>query len=303
MSKVNFSGAHLEGAYFDGANLEGANFKGAHLGHAFIASAKLRGARLEGAHLEGADLSRSDLTNANLEGANLTDAYFQESNLENTTLSGSTVHNIHIIACRLKGIKDNGLNIAEAGREPIVCNGILYAISRMNIMRPEMNNPPQKERLIMPEIGRRAAQVENMGILKGKKVFLSYKSLDKAVVEVYYDKLKTLGATPWMASRNIPAGSDWASEILRAEESCDFAIIFISSKSVEGRGVIQEEIKQLLSINQRNPEGRIFLIPVRLDDCQIPQSLRQFHCVDLFEADGFDKIVKGMTIQMKRSRE
>ncbi|MBT9316837.1 hypothetical protein IXB50_15520 [Leptothoe spongobia TAU-MAC 1115] len=50
------------------------------------------------------------------------------------------------------------------------------------------------------------------------------------------------------------------------------------------------------------PPGQIYLIPVRLDECQIPDlrqeeygiSLSDYQWVDLFEPNGYDLLVQGI---------
>jgi hypothetical protein len=35
----------------------------------------------------------------------------------------------------------------------------------------------------------------------------------------------------------------------------------------------------------------MFIIPVRLDECDTPEPLRRWHRVDLFEAGGYKKLI------------
>ena len=38
-------------------------------------------------------------------------------------------------------------------------------------------------------------------------------------------------------------------------------------------------------------QDKIHTIPVRLDDCDVPASFRRYHWANLFEPNGFDRIV------------
>ena len=39
------------------------------------------------------------------------------------------------------------------------------------------------------------------------------------------------------------------------------------------------------------PDGEIFIIPARLEMCDTPEPLRRWQRVDLFEADGYKKLL------------
>lgn len=42
------------------------------------------------------------------------------------------------------------------------------------------------------------------------------------------------------------------------------------------------------------PEGEIFAIPVRLERCDIPTRLHQWQWADLFNEDGYDRLLRAL---------
>ena len=42
------------------------------------------------------------------------------------------------------------------------------------------------------------------------------------------------------------------------------------------------------------PEGQVFVVPVRLEECAIPASLQIYHHIDLLRPQGFDKLVSDL---------
>ena len=74
----------------------------------------------------------------------------------------------------------------------------------------------------------------------------------------------------------------------------------LSSRSVGKIGYVQNEFRLALSAFGERPPGSIYLIPVRLDDCEVPDlqipdlglSLQDIHWVDLWEEGGFDRLVR-----------
>jgi hypothetical protein len=52
--------------------------------------------------------------------------------------------------------------------------------------------------------------------------------------------------------------------------------------------------KMSLDVADEQPEGTIFIIPVRLDECDVPDRLRRWHWVRLFDANGFGKLMTAL---------
>jgi len=123
------------------------------------------------------------------------------------------------------------------------------------------------------------------------KVFLCYSKQDKSQVKELYQALKEAGLEPWLDEFNLLPGQDWELEIKRAVQTADFFLACLSKNSVDKRGYLQKEIKMGLEILGQMPEGKIYLIPVRLEECEVPDRLRNRHWVDIFVSDGFDKLV------------
>lgn len=115
------------------------------------------------------------------------------------------------------------------------------------------------------------------------KVFLSYASQDKTTVLEIYSALKRESwIDPWLDKERILPGQDWQMVIETAVDEADVVIICLSNQSVSKEGYVQREIKYAYDIALEKPEGTIFLIPLRLDECEIPRKLRFLHRVDYF---------------------
>ena len=71
--------------------------------------------------------------------------------------------------------------------------------------------------------------------------------------------------------------------IRKAIKSSSFFIALLSAHAVGKRGFVQKEIRQALSIADEFPQDQVFVIPVRLDDCEPSfEELSALHRVDLF---------------------
>lgn len=132
------------------------------------------------------------------------------------------------------------------------------------------------------------------------QVFLSYVREDEEKVENLYQKLSDEGFEPWMAKKDIFPGERWKSRIPQAIQHSDFFLVCLSANSVDKRGWIQKEIKEALDIWQEMLDSDIYLIPVRLEDCRVPERLGDFQWVNLFEEDGWTRLVRAIQVGINR---
>ncbi len=132
------------------------------------------------------------------------------------------------------------------------------------------------------------------------QIFLSYAREDKEKVKSFYQQLSNAGFKPWMDTKDILPGERWKSSIQKAIRRSDFFLACLSANSVNKRGLIQKEIKDALDIWQEMLEGDIYLIPVRLEGCEVPETLHDFQWVNLFEEGGWTRLVKAIQVGMER---
>ena len=126
------------------------------------------------------------------------------------------------------------------------------------------------------------------------KVFLCHAKEDKPAVIEIFNKLFVNGIQPWMDVKNILPGQDWSFEIKKAVRNSDVVIVFLSRKSVDKTGYVQKEIKIALDAADERPEGRIYLIPAKIEDCNVPDRMSDKHWVDLYTDEGFDLLMQSL---------
>jgi hypothetical protein len=124
------------------------------------------------------------------------------------------------------------------------------------------------------------------------QVFLSYGRPDAETVQTVHQMLRASGVTVWMDVENLRGGEEWRSAIKKALRSSQLVVIFLSRQIVAREGYLHEEILEALEVSRQKPLGRIFLIPVRIDNCPIHERLEQFHCVNLFAENGRARLLK-----------
>jgi hypothetical protein len=133
------------------------------------------------------------------------------------------------------------------------------------------------------------------------RVFLCHASQDKPAVREIYQRLLGEGwIDPWLDEDKLLPGQDWDLEIEKAVEAAHAVIVCLSNNSVTKEGYIQRELKFVLDVALEKPEGKVFVIPVRLDDCQVPRRIRSWQWIDIFPEVGknpaFEKILSSLRL-------
>jgi TIR domain-containing protein len=126
------------------------------------------------------------------------------------------------------------------------------------------------------------------------KVFLCYSHRDQGAVHTLYSRLKKDGVEVWLDREKLLPGQNWKHEIRGAITRSQIVIVCLSRQFNKQEGYRHEELKIALKKAALLPDEEIFIIPTRLEKCDTPDSLRHLHRVDLFEADGYKKLMQAL---------
>jgi hypothetical protein len=126
------------------------------------------------------------------------------------------------------------------------------------------------------------------------KVFLCHASQDKETTKKLYDRLRSGRIDPWFDKEKLLAGQDWELEIKKAVRESDVVLVCLSKASTTKEGFVQKEIRMVLDVADEKPEGTIFVIPVILEECNVPERLRKWHWVNYAEREGFDRLMAAL---------
>jgi hypothetical protein len=114
-------------------------------------------------------------------------------------------------------------------------------------------------------------------------VFLCHASQDKPAVRELRLRLESEGwIETWLDEKKLLPGEDWRLSIEKAVDASDIVIICLSNNSVSKEGFVQKELRYAREIALEKPSETIFLIPLRLDECDVPRGLRFFQWSDYF---------------------
>ena len=130
------------------------------------------------------------------------------------------------------------------------------------------------------------------------KVFLCNAHADRDPVRALYTRLTKDGVDAWLDKEKLLPGQDWELEIRKTVREADVVVVCLS-KQFNQAGFRQKEVRLALDTAMEKPEGEIFIIPARLEECDILESLRKWHWVDLFEEDGYRKLINSLELRAK----
>jgi formylglycine-generating enzyme required for sulfatase activity len=141
------------------------------------------------------------------------------------------------------------------------------------------------------------------------RVFLYHAPVDKVAARDLYLRLIGEGVDTWLVKEKILPGQDWKQEIHKAVFEADVVVVCISERflQVESR---QKEVQAAFNAVIEQLDGEISVIPVRLEECDWPENLRNWQWADLFEETGYEMLMYalqaeaddiGATIQAKES--
>ncbi|NWJ48811.1 MAG: SUMF1/EgtB/PvdO family nonheme iron enzyme [Chloroflexi bacterium] len=127
------------------------------------------------------------------------------------------------------------------------------------------------------------------------KVFLCHSSGDKEAVRALYQRLKAESwLHPWLDEEELLPGQTWRDEIEKAVEQSHIILVCLSPASIDKEGYVQREIKVALTYADYMSESRIFIIPLKLTECEIPRRLREWQWVNYYDERGHERLIKSL---------
>lgn len=88
-------------------------------------------------------------------------------------------------------------------------------------------------------------------------------------------------------------------EIEKAVEAADAIIVCLTKNSINKEGYVQRELRIVLDFADYKPEGTLYIIPVRLEECEPPRRLRVWQYADYFEGQR-ERAFQRLLISLKR---
>ncbi|NJL58724.1 MAG: toll/interleukin-1 receptor domain-containing protein [Desulfobacteraceae bacterium] len=127
------------------------------------------------------------------------------------------------------------------------------------------------------------------------KIFLSYAKEDVKIAKRLYDDLKREGFESWDEEDILPG--EHVSLFNKEIKDSSVILLLFSVNSVSKRGEFVKQQKFILKLLDEIPDSETFIIPVRLNDCELlDERLQNLKPADLFPSyeNGLEKILKAL---------
>lgn len=122
------------------------------------------------------------------------------------------------------------------------------------------------------------------------KVFISYSSKDSSAAKNIAEMLRENGIEPWLAEDQILPGDRISEKIQKAIKGSEYFVVLLSQNSLKSKWVSTE-----LGAALRKATGKTGsrIIPVILEDVQLPTDIRDILYIDLREnfQEGVEKVI------------
>ncbi|MGH7456668.1 MAG: DUF1566 domain-containing protein, partial [bacterium] len=97
----------------------------------------------------------------------------------------------------------------------------------------------------------------------------------------------------------------WRPAIQKAIREAHFFVACVSKQWLptnpqDRKRFFRREIQTALDVLPELPPGDIFIIPIRLEECEVPDSLSLFQWIDYFPEDGWDRLIRAIHTQLAR---
>jgi hypothetical protein len=157
-----------------------------------------------------------------------------------------------------------------------------------------------------------AVEIEGLGTFRASQgayefapqtvaqVFIAYAAEDLPRARRLCEALQAAGCSPWLDKEKLLAGQNWPRAIERAIEVSDVFVACFSHRSIAKCGMFQQELRHALECARRRPLDDPFVMPVRLEVCDVPRRIADhLQYVDLFP--DWDKGVRRLARAIRKA--
>lgn len=118
---------------------------------------------------------------------------------------------------------------------------------------------------------------------KSVDVFLSYPSEHVEDAKEVRDFVRSVGLACWFDKDALTVGEDWDRARKLAQGEADVILVLCAAETTIKDGVYQREINEALRAVDDKRVGTIYLLPIRVENVNLPPEIRRFQYLDKFE--------------------
>lgn|GEM_PF-1501614 len=117
-------------------------------------------------------------------------------------------------------------------------------------------------------------------------IFISHSTSDDAFVDKLAQEFAIYGIETWVDHRDMPPGEKWVKQLESALHQSDLMLLVVSESSINSEYV---EAEWHTFFDLKRP-----IIPVRVDNCDVPLFLRTFHHINFRDPANFKQSMEAL---------
>jgi hypothetical protein len=132
-------------------------------------------------------------------------------------------------------------------------------------------------------------------LLEKPSIFISYVRENEVPARQLHEKLRENNLDAYIDRVFMEPGDEWMTKIKRLISELDYFILVLSNDLLKRRqSVVFHELKLAQERQSCLRPGLKFIIPIKIDDCELPQDLHDLHvsAIDLREDQQIDNLIK-----------
>lgn len=129
---------------------------------------------------------------------------------------------------------------------------------------------------------------------KAPRVFICHANEDREQAANIYKKMRLAGLKPWLDKENLRVGEHWDEVIKKAiKKEIDYFLVLQSNQLVNKiEGYVNKEIYEARERQKEFRSGIRFIIPVKIEDCDLLEELEELQAFDLTDEKKVDDLIR-----------
>ncbi len=169
---------------------------------------------------------------------------------------------------------------------------------------PKANGAP-------PEEGKEAAATQQASTMDdlsddSPSIFICHASEDKETAMRIWQRLREAGMNPWIDKEGIRGGDQWDQLLEKQIKGVDYFLV-VQSNALAAKGkqksYVNKEIKLALEERLKFPDQITFILPVKIEQCELREEFSTWQCTDLTDFSNIENLLKDIRRDQQRRKK
>ncbi len=137
-------------------------------------------------------------------------------------------------------------------------------------------------------------------------VFICHASEDKETAMKIWERLKQEGLNPWIDKEGIRGGDQWDQLLEKQIRGVDYFLVVQSramADKAKQKSYVNKEVKLALEEQLKFPDQIAFILPVKIEECELREELMSVQCTDLTHWSNIDNLLKDVRRDQQRRKK